>query len=264
MLPSGDDLTIILFLVGLAGTSVATGLSLLERKRKLVTRILFILTVLFGVLGGGWPWFRELSPKLTEVVTGLASNPVTWFVTIMVLATLLLSSRMGDKVHSPQLPSVSPVADRQHESVEFVQGIIIAAGMTPQTTSPVLLIADAKVSIARLRILLEYTYYSRSLNWAGWIKSRQVSLADLRDVVKGQSIKIPVATCKPDGSDVWWGGENDSAGNQIQKSRKYRAVLRFIDSSNQEQTYSFLLLRTSIHEAPYIAEVFTEKDLFPA
>jgi hypothetical protein len=147
------------------------------------------------------------------------------------------------------------------DPASHVENIILAAGLTPQTTSPVVLIADAKTANGPLRILVEYTSFHRSLGWAGWLKSRQVLLTNLQEIIKGQQIRIPVATCKPDGSEVWWGNENDSAGNQIQKSTKYRAKIRFIGSNNEEQTFRFCLLRTSTNEAPYIAEVFTEQDL---
>ncbi len=126
------------------------------------------------------------------------------------------------------------------EPVWHVRNIILAAGLTPQTTSPVLLIADAK---------------------SAWLKPRQVLLSSLQEIIKGQQIRIPVVTAKLDGSEIWWGGENDSAGNLIQKSTKYRAQIRFIGSDNAEQTYRFCLLRTSLNEAPYIVEVFTEQDL---
>jgi hypothetical protein len=123
------------------------------------------------------------------------------------------------------------------------------------------LIADASTANARLRILVEYSSFHRSLGWAGWIKPRQVLLTDLKETIKGQQIRIAVVTCKLDGSEIWWGGENDSAGNLIQKSTKYRAQIRFIGNNEKEQIFRFCLLRTSMDEAPYIAEVFTEQDL---
>jgi hypothetical protein len=147
------------------------------------------------------------------------------------------------------------------EPVWHVRNIILAAGLTPQTTSPVLLIADAKSANERMRILVEYSSFHRSLGWAGWLKPRQVLLSSQQEIIKGQQIRIPVVTAKLDGSEIWWGGENDSAGNLIQKSTKYRAQIRFIGSDNAEQTYRFCLLRTSLNEAPYIVEVFTEQDL---
>ena len=49
-------------------------------------------------------------------------------------------------------------------------------------------------------------------------------------------------------------------GNVIQKA-KYRAKLRFIGDKNREQLYRFFLVPTSPKEAPYILEIFEEKDL---
>ena len=145
--------------------------------------------------------------------------------------------------------------------VQHVENIVLAAGLTPQTTSPVLLFADAKTANERLRVTVEYSSFSRSLSWAGWRKSRQVSLANLQDVMKGQQIQVTVVTGEPTGEEIWWGSENDSSGNLIQRSTKYRARIKFIGSSDEEQRYHFGLLRTSLNEAPYIAEVFTETDL---
>jgi hypothetical protein len=145
--------------------------------------------------------------------------------------------------------------------VHHVERITLAAGMTPQTTVPVLLIAEARSGNEKLQIVVEYSSFGRSLGWAGWVKPRQVLLTSLRDVIKGQQIRVAVVTCKDDGSEVWWGGDTDSAGNLIRKSTKYRARLKLIGDKAEEQHYRFCLLRTSLTEAPYIVEVFTEADL---
>lgn len=145
--------------------------------------------------------------------------------------------------------------------VRYVESVILAAGMTPQTTSPVLMIANAKSGNDKLQIVVEYSSFNRSLGWAGWLKPRQVLLQNLQDVIKGQQIRVPVVTCNTDASEVWWGGTNDGPGNLIQKSTKYRAKLKLIGDDKQEQFFRFCLLRTSLSEAPYIVEVFTETDL---
>lgn len=144
---------------------------------------------------------------------------------------------------------------------QYVENIQLAAGMTPQTTTPVLLLADVKASDSQLRVFVEYSSFHRALNWAGWVKPHQVQLAELSNVIRGQQLRIPVAHCKADVTEIWWGGEQDSAGNLIQKSIKYRAQIKFIGNDHKEQAYRFCLLRTSTTEAPYIAEVFTEQDL---
>jgi hypothetical protein len=147
------------------------------------------------------------------------------------------------------------------DPAQYVDKIHIAAGMTPQTTVPVLLLSTAKTSNSRLRIVLEYSHFYTALGSAGWTAFRQITLADLKDVIAGQQINSHIATCKLDGSEMWWGGENDSSGNLIQKSIKYRAKIRFIVSGNDEQIFRFGLLRTSPNEKPYLAVVFTENDL---
>ena len=145
--------------------------------------------------------------------------------------------------------------------VHYVESITLAAGMTPQTTYPVMLTASVKGGNDKLQVVVEYCSFYRALSSAGWRKPRQVLLQNLQDVVKGQQIQIPVVTCNRDASEVWWGGVNDSAGNLIQKSTKYRAKLKLIGDDKQEQCFRFCLLRTSLTEAPYIVEVFTEADL---
>ncbi|MET4390850.1 hypothetical protein ABIB73_006636 [Bradyrhizobium sp. F1.4.3] len=145
--------------------------------------------------------------------------------------------------------------------VNHVDAVNLAAGMTPHTTSPVLLIANAKGGNDKLQIVVEYSSFHRSLGWAGWLKPRQVLLQNLQDVIKGQQIRVPVVTCNADASEVWWGGANDGSGNLIQKSTKYRANLKLIGDDKLEQSFRFCLLRTSLTEAPFILEVFTETDL---
>jgi hypothetical protein len=150
--------------------------------------------------------------------------------------------------------------EKSQEAIAHVEVVALAAGLTPQTTTPVLLIAKAKTHHDRLRVVLEYSFFYRAMGSSGWTSPRQVQLADLKDIIRGQQLLLHVASCKQDGSDVWWGGESDLLGNLIQKSTKYRAQIRFIGSNKDEQTYRFLLLRTSMNEAPFIAEVFTEQD----
>jgi hypothetical protein len=146
------------------------------------------------------------------------------------------------------------------DPIIHVENINLAAGLTPQTTNPVLLIADAKTANKQLRILVEYSSFHRAIGWAGWVKSRQVMLANLSGVVRGQQISVPVVSCNSEGSEVWWGRESDSNGNRIHKPNKCRAQLKFIGSDDSEQTFRFFLLRTTTNEAPFIVEVFTEQD----
>ena len=144
---------------------------------------------------------------------------------------------------------------------QHVENIVLTTGMTPQTTSPVLLIADAKTANERLRVVVEYSSSYRALGSAGWMKSRNVLLADLKDVVKGQQIRVTVVTRAMDSEEIWWGEKNDLPANSIQKSTKYRGKIRFIGSTDEEQQFRFGLIRTSMKEAPYVTEVFTETDL---
>ena len=218
---------------------------------SIIGRTIFAVVALIAVSVGFGPdyWVR--------VMAGWATDPLGLTLNVARLVFILVATVFVVILGWPWVKSLI-----WPEAVCHVENIVLAAGLTPQTTSPVLLIADVKTANDRLRILVEYSYFSRGhMNWAGWLKSRQVLLADLPGTVRGQQIRIPIVTCKLDGSAMWWGGENDSEGNLIQKSHKYWAQLRFTGGKNEEQTYRFCLLRTSMSEAPYIVEVFTEQDL---
>ena len=262
-MPVGDDLTIILFFVTLAVTALVTALSLLDLKRRIVVIFLFLLSVCFLAVGVSWPWFKDSFPKLRSPIEQIASSPVSWFSALMFLTAVALTIYRW-KVASKQQLTNEPAPSKSepiNSKALFLENIILAAGLTPQTTNPVLLIAKAKIPNDRLRVVLEYSYLHHAIGSAGWTSPRQVQLADLKDIIRGQEVRLHLVSCKLDGSEIGWGGEKDSAGNLIRKSSKYRAQIRFIGSDNEEQTYRFGLIRTSMNEAPYIAEVFTEQDL---
>jgi len=258
--PTGDALTIATFLIGLAVTAGVAALSLIERKRKFITNGLFILAVLFGGLGLGWPWLQEISPKATELATRIGSNPVAWFVIIMFLAALLLFGRAGNKPAMLGHATALALLDKQIEAPKILSGIVVAASLTPQTTSPVLFWAKAVSPQDRLRIVLEYSRDFKSLSAAGWTATRQLVLVDIKDVIKGQEIRMPIVSCNTESGDVWWGRENDAAGNGIVSGIRYRAVLRFVASNHDEQISKLLLIRTNADKYPYIVAIFSEKD----
>jgi hypothetical protein len=80
---AGDDLTIALFLIGLAGAIFMGGISQAGWKnRPLIASLLVLAAVLF-VAGIGWPWLKDFSPSVKSIVVTLATSPITWFAILM-------------------------------------------------------------------------------------------------------------------------------------------------------------------------------------
>lgn len=155
---------------------------------------------------------------------------------------------------------ISPLIKRRFFPSPHVKDIFVAAGITPQTTSPVLLLCTAASSVSRLKIVVEHSRYFTSVSRAGWTTPRLVVLADLKDLVAGHQITQSVVSCNHNGSELWWGNQPDIPGNKIEVFQKYRAKIRFI-VDNDEQIYRFGLRRTDSADPSFLAWVFTEKDL---
>lgn len=83
-LVSGDDLTITLFLVGLAINFGVAGMSQAGWKHRLLIASLFLLAVTSLATGLGWPWVKGWSPTATAIITQVATSGIAWFVVIMV------------------------------------------------------------------------------------------------------------------------------------------------------------------------------------
>ena len=121
----------------------------------------------------------------------------------MFLAGLLLFNRVGDK--PPARQSVSPLAERHEDGLIAVKDIVVVPGLAQQTTVPALLLAKAAVAQHRFRVVLEHSRYFQSLGSAGWTASKQLLLADIKDVTKGQEVRLPIVSCSPDAGDLWLG-----------------------------------------------------------
>jgi hypothetical protein len=143
----------------------------------------------------------------------------------------------------------------------YVAEITIVAGLTPQADHPVLLIGTAGRTEPRLRIVLEHSHYFIGTGWRGWVKRRQVELADIRDVIEGQQVMVPIVTCSTPSGELAWGKINQAPGNAIRKGKKYRARVRLIGSNGQEQhPIYFLLVRTTADASPYLMSVTTQDE----
>jgi hypothetical protein len=146
----------------------------------------------------------------------------------------------------------------------YVTDINIAAGLTPQTTSPVLLVGKVASNEERVRVVVDHSHYVTGMGWSGWSAPRQVEIADLKDVITGQQVMAPVVTSSSpsdNSANLTWGKANGPPGNIIQKGKKYRARIRFIGIGGHEQSpIHLLLVRTSADEFPYLVSVTTESE----
>jgi hypothetical protein len=111
---SGDDLTIILFLVGTGLTLASDAMTAAGWKHPLFIRGLFGLAVIFVLMAATWSLgLKNISPAATAVVSQVATNPVSWFVVIMLgLAAALLAPKRGGRTPNPveQRKPITPVA----------------------------------------------------------------------------------------------------------------------------------------------------------
>lgn len=91
----GDDLTIALFLMGLAANIGLAAMTQSHWRQPIAAGALAAALLLF-VIGAAWPWVKGISPLVTTVITHIATNSVAWFVVIMfALAFALLRQRDG-------------------------------------------------------------------------------------------------------------------------------------------------------------------------
>jgi hypothetical protein len=124
---SGDDLTIVLFLVGTAISIALTAMSTAGWRHPVLVGGLFSLAAICAGVGVGWPMLKTVSPAVTTIVNQVATNPVAWFMVLMLgmTASLLLpkrgrTSRFPEQsnptthVHTP--PAPAPVVDAVRES----------------------------------------------------------------------------------------------------------------------------------------------------
>jgi hypothetical protein len=93
----GDDLTVVLFFVGLAATLVVAAMSQAGWKQPAFIVFLLFLAVAFFAAGVGWPWIKEISPDIQRFATRIARSPIAWFVVIIcgLSASLFLNKSAG-------------------------------------------------------------------------------------------------------------------------------------------------------------------------
>jgi hypothetical protein len=94
---SGDDLTIVLFFIGTAISIACAAMSAAGWKHPVLIRSLFSLAAVCFFVGVAWPLLKTVSPPATAMVKQVATNPVAWFVILILgmTASLLFPKRGG-------------------------------------------------------------------------------------------------------------------------------------------------------------------------
>jgi hypothetical protein len=94
---SGDDLTIVLFLIGTAISIALTAMSVAGWRHPVFVNSLFGLAGVCCVAGVAWPLLKTDSPAATAIVSQVATNPVAWFVVLILAIIASLLRPKGDE-----------------------------------------------------------------------------------------------------------------------------------------------------------------------
>jgi hypothetical protein len=202
--------------------------------------------------------------------TGSAMNDglkLLWYALSVLVAGLLLFcwNFVNAQAAICSKLALASTEEKTNEQVPtYVSDINIAAGLTPQTIHPVLLIGKSAFAGPRLRIVLEHSHYSSGMGWGCWTDRTQIELSDMRDVIAGQQINVPVVSCATSletSANLMWGRASGPPVTAVQRGKQYRARIRFIgDNAYEQRPIYFILIRTSEEEPPYFVHVITEND----
>ncbi len=177
-----------------------------------------------GVVASYWrdaPLISAETP-IGVFLGGLFGFALTWllfFAIKFVNAPVVLYHREKSRADTLQ-QKFAPV---DAERIVYVEDINLAAGLTPQTSNPALLIGKIARNEQRLRIIVEHSHYASGMGWGGWVTPWQVQLDDLKDVFAGQQIRIPVVTSSSSSNDpgnLKWGSADGPPVNAIQKGKR--------------------------------------------
>jgi hypothetical protein len=112
---AGDDLTICLFLVGLAASFLLAAMSQAGWKHRVLIACLFGVAAIFLALGVSWLWIKDLSPVLRSILVPIATSPVAWFCVILLAlsAHFVLPSRakVSSEIKSPDRRDLAPTTN---------------------------------------------------------------------------------------------------------------------------------------------------------
>lgn len=107
----GDDLSICLFLAGIAATFLVGGVSQAGWRHRWFVTSLFVVAGLCLVAAAAWPWLKDLYPRVKAVLSQIAESPVAWFVVIMV-GTMAALVRRPSQAAGPALISGETLNDK--------------------------------------------------------------------------------------------------------------------------------------------------------
>jgi tRNA_anti-like len=101
---SGDDLTITLFFIGTAISIACAAMSAAGWRHHVLIGSLFGLAGGCFFVGVAWPWLKTVSLPATAMVNQVATNPIAWFVVLILgmTASILLPKRGGRTSRLPE------------------------------------------------------------------------------------------------------------------------------------------------------------------
>jgi hypothetical protein len=164
--------------------------------------------------------------------------------TVIFIARLLLPGAPSLQAIEPSVAAPSVLA----ESPRYVKEFYFVVSPGPGGGA---MIAFTPVDyLDRLRIYVEYSNSQSiaSSPTAEWTSSHKMSLADLRDLTKGQQKVVPlmyerhVADQRP---NYWWGDSNQKGENRQFVGRRSKAQIYFVGPDNKEQKFKFVVFRTT-------------------
>jgi hypothetical protein len=143
---SGDDLTIVLFFVGTAISIAGTAMSAAGWRHPILIRGLFSLAGVCFVVGVAWPALKTVSPPATAMVNQVATNPVAWFVVLILgmTASLLLPKRGG---RTPDLPEQGGPIANIHTVAQAPVSAPAPAPVPASTPTPITTLKPKKVFV---------------------------------------------------------------------------------------------------------------------
>jgi hypothetical protein len=105
---AGDDLTIVLFLIGTAISIACAAMHMAGWRHPLLIGGLFSLAGVCLFIGVAWPALKTILPPATAIVDQIATNPVAWFsILILGVAASIFLPRRRDKISSTIEPPVA-------------------------------------------------------------------------------------------------------------------------------------------------------------
>lgn len=125
-MPSGDDLTIIIFL---ASTALALSSLILSRRgwrHWAITGLIGLATFVCVVGAIAWPWLKDWSPVAPAYVQHIARSPVAWFAVVLAsLASVALLGRQQSKLEHDNRNLRTALTESRHNTLHNALRIVL-------------------------------------------------------------------------------------------------------------------------------------------